>query len=352
MKQAQLKGRVQTVLGIIDAESLGVTLPHEHLLADLSPYFTEPTEARERKLANEPVRLENLYWVKTHCLSCLDDMRLTDENLAIEEALLYKWEGGNTIVELSSIGLGRDPLGIARISKATDLNVIMGAGYYVGLSHPAELATMTEEAIAAEIVRDIMVGINNSEVRAGIIGEIGCSVQLEQGERKVLRACAIAQRQTGAAVNIHPGFSEESALEIIRILEDAGANLSRTVISHVDMFGYSLTTLRRIAEAGCYVEYDTFGHDGIHPPYEGHLLDAPSDMERVRQIFKLIGEGYINHILISSDTCYKHLLVAYGGYGYAHILRDVTRLMRYQGMSKEQIHTLIVENPKRLLAFA
>jgi len=232
MGKEELTGKVQTVLGIINADDLGVTLPHEHLLVNVSTNFVEPTEASEKRLAHEPVSLENLSWVKLHRLNHLDTRLLMDEKLAIKEALLYKGAGGDTIVDLTSISLARDPLGLARIARATGLNVIMGAGYYTEASHSPELATKTEEEITEEIVRDIMVGVGDTGVRAGIIGEIGCSTPLEDSERKVLRASAVAQRRTGAALNIHPSFSEDLVLEIIKILGDTGADLSRTAISH------------------------------------------------------------------------------------------------------------------------
>ncbi len=116
MRQEELTGKVQTALGIINADSLGVTLPHEHLLADLSCYFVEPTEATEKRLTHQPITLENLYWVKLHRENNADNLKLTDEQLAIKEALLYKWARGDTIVELSNIGLFPDPLGLARIA--------------------------------------------------------------------------------------------------------------------------------------------------------------------------------------------------------------------------------------------
>jgi phosphotriesterase-related protein len=352
MRQEELTGKVQTVLGIIDGDSLGVTLPHEHLLTDLAAYFVEPAEASQRKLAHEPVRLENLYWVKPHCQSNVDNMKLTDIQLAIKEAMLYKLAGGDTIVELTNIGLHRDPLGLACIARATGLNIVMGAGYYIGASHPLELATRTEQEIAEEIVRDIMVGVDRTEVRAGVIGEIGCSLPLENGERKVLRASAAAQQETGAALYIHPSPHDDLVLEIIKILGDAGADLSRTIISHVDNFCFSRTTRHGIADAGCYLEYDCFGYPGLFPLYQGRVLDTPSPTQRINDITQLIADGYLDQILISSDTCHKHQLVNYGGYGYAHILRDIVPLMRNKGMSDEQIHTLLVENPKRVLPFA
>ena len=352
MRQGELIGKAQTVLGIIDADSLGVTLPHEHVLGHALVYFVEPTEAGDKKLAHEPVRMDNLCWVRNHCASHMDNMQLTDEQLAIKEIMLFKMAGGDTICDLTcSSSLGRDPLGLTRIARATGVNIIMGAGQYIASSHPPELADMTEEEIAEGIVRDIMVGVGDTGVRAGIIGEIGCSLPLEDSERRVLRACAIAQRRTGAAINIHPSPSDDLALEIIKILDDAGADLGHTVISHVDAWGFSPTTLHTLADAGCYIEYDTFGQPQ-QPPYFGRLLDFSSPVRRIEDIMQLIADGYLNHILVSHDVCFKSNLVTYGGCGYAHIRRDIVPFMRHKGMSDEQINTLLVANPKRALTFA
>jgi len=356
MRQGELTGKAQTVLGIIDADSLGVTLPHEHLLFDGSSLFVEPTEATERRLAHQPITLENLSWVKLH--GNLDNRQLTDEKVAIKEALLYKGAGGDTIVELTPIDMARDPLGLARIARATGLNVVMGSGYYEESSHPPELAAKTEEEITEEIVRDIMVGVGDTGVRAGIIGEIGCGTPLKDSERKVLRASAAAQRRTGVAINIHPSFSEDGVLEIIKILGDNGADLSRTVISHQEYLGIdnNRTIYRKLVDAGCYIEFDTLGH-AIVPLLcddwtEGRLVGKRSEVDRINEIKCLIDEGYLNHILISQDVCIKLHYVTYGGYGYAHILCNVVPWMRRAGISDEQIHTMMVENPKRVLSFA
>ena len=104
-------------------------------------------------------------------------------------------------------------------------------------------------------------------------------------------------------------------------------------------------------DAGCYLEYDSFGFPGL-TPHPGWVTYVPSDSERIKAIIELIANGYIDHILVSSDHCFKHLYVTYGGYGYAYILRDIVPLMRDYGMSGEQIHTLLVENPKRVLSYA
>jgi phosphotriesterase-related protein len=81
-------------------------------------------------------------------------------------------------------------------------------------------------------------------------------------------------------------------------------------------------------------------------------LNLTGDLERVNRIIELIKNGYINQILIGQDVCFKDCLTSYGGFGYAHLLNNVVRLMRAKGLSQEQINTIVVENPKRVLQFA
>jgi phosphotriesterase-related protein len=353
MKEESRKGKVQTVLGLREADSLGITLPHEHLLTDLSTYFVEPAEASQRKRAYESVNIENLGWIKTHRMNNIDDLRLTDEEVAIEEAMFYKKAGGDTIVEVSSKGLCRDPEGLARISRATGLNIVMGSGYYVGASHPPELADKSEGEIAEEITQDILVGVGETGIRAGIIGEIGCTIPLLEGEKKVLRASAIAQQRTGAAISVHPSSRDEIVLEIMDILGEAGADLHHTIICHVNHFGFSRETLCTLTDAGCYIEIDNFGQDAIPFPVFvfGHFLETPSDTQRIDAVIQLIDDGYVKKILISGDRCLKQHLVKYGGYGYEHIIKNVVPWMKLKGISREIIHTIMVENPKEVFSF-
>jgi len=97
----------------------------------MSVYFTEPKEARLKRLAHEPVSFENHSWIQHHSYNSLDNLQLLDDEEIIEEVMHFKNEGGNSVVSLSNVGLARDPLGLVNISRATGLNVIMGAGYYI-----------------------------------------------------------------------------------------------------------------------------------------------------------------------------------------------------------------------------
>lgn len=349
MSSSELTGKAQTVLGTISSERLGVTLPHEHLFVDFSIWQRgcEPTEATANKVFHQPVTLENL-WCIHYGAPNLDNQKLQDEEIAIREASFFKRAGGDTIVDPSNIGLARDPLALAHVSRATGLNVIMGSGYYVAPSHPADMDSKTEEDICAEIVREVTEGVADTRIRAGIIGEIGCSWPLTHNEEKVLRAAANAQRQTGAPLMIHPGRNTSAPLEIIAILSKAGADIGRTVICHIDRTLRQPKDLQKLAETGCYLAYDMCGEEGY---YALSIVDLPNDHQRVNEIMQLINQGYLNQILISQDICTKHRLRRYGGHGYDHILRNMVPVMRVKGMSDEQIHVLLVENPQRLLRF-
>jgi phosphotriesterase-related protein len=352
MKRKDLTGKVQTVLGIVDANSLGTTMVHEHLLHDMEIHFIESDVAGQRSLAHQPVGIDNLWWVRINESKNIDNLKLIDEGLAIKEAMLYNLASGKTLVEVTPPGIyGRDPLGLVHIANATNLNIIMGSGYYAGPSRTPQTSVKTDQEFTDEIIQDIMVGVGHTGVHAGIIGEIHCSASLDETDRNILRCCAIAQQRTGAPLSIHPSPSDNLVMEIMEILRDSGAELRHTIIGHVDLSGFSRNTCHKLAEAGCFLAYDNFGLEGLlQLPGLGRDVEL-NDRQRISDILSLISDGYADHILVSQDLATKHRLTGYGGLGYAHILRDIMPLMRSRGLTDEQEDKLLVENPKRVLSF-
>jgi len=353
MSRQKPSGKVQTVLGTIDAGDIGITLAHEHLLCDSSFRFNEPETATTRALTHAPVSIENLDWIKRNQNRCLDNLKLLNEEQAIAELLRFKKEGGGTVVDMGNIGLHRDPEGLARISRATGVNIIMGAGYYVGPSHPPELASKTMDEITEEIVHDITVGVGDTGIKAGIIGEIGCSYPLKDTEAKVLCAVARAQEATGAPVNIHPGQSQTAPIELIELLRDNGGDIDRTAMSHVEnRHGNDIDLTLELAETGCIIEYDSFGNVQNPIKLPDKIMYGLSDWERIDCIKHLIDHEYLHQILVSHDVFNKTDLRQYGGPGYDHLLTTVVPLMRMKGITDEQIHVILKKNPEHTLQFA
>lgn len=350
MAKSKLSGKIQTVLGTIEPDELGITLAHEHLIADGSCWYIEPASASEKAMTLKPVSIDILWWLRYHFFQNRDDLVISDEQTAIAEVYRFKIAGGNSVVEVSNIGLGRDPQALSRISRATGLNIIMGSGYYTAASLPPDFDKRSEESITEEIVCDITVGVGNTGIRAGLIGEIGCSCPLDPRELKSVKAAARAQQITGANLNIHPGQGEESAMEILNIVEDTGADIKRTTISHIDRAVRNPESRLMLAKRGCNLEYDLFGREGYYP-IARRLIDLPNDAMRINEIMHLIDAGFINQVLISQDTWNKIQLCKYGGWGYDHILRNVVPVMLAKGMTEKQIHTIMVDNPQRTFTF-
>ena len=347
-----LSGKVQTVLGPVDAYEIGMTLPHEHMFTQMSHVAKEPAEAERKAAFYAPVTIEVLGSIRYGSAIVLDNCRLDDVDTAIAEVSLFREAGGGTIVDVTSIGIGRNPEGLVRIARASGVNIVMGSSYYVEENYPSErgVKDKTEDEIADEILGDIFEGVDGTDVRAGVIGEVGCSWPLTATERKVLRASGLAQRRSGAALTIHPGRNSAAPLEIVEVLRDAGADLGRTILGHLDRTIDDPGSLKKLAAAGCILEFDLFGNEGSYAivPLP---VDMPNDNERLRRLQWLIAEGHGKSILISHDIAFKQQWVRYGGHGYAHILANVVPLMRRKGFREEDINAILVDNPRRLLAF-
>ena len=343
-------GKVQTVLGLIDPKDLGMTLTHEHILLDLSPAIEPPEEPAAREFFYKPVSLETLGYIRFYSLPNADNCKLQDIDAAIEELNLYKQHGGNSLVEVSSIGLSRDPVGLARIARATGLNIIMGCSFYVDAVHPPDMENRSEDDLCNEIVRDIAQGPGDTGIRAGIIGEVGCSWPLTHNERKVLRASSRAQQMTGAPLMIHPGRDEYAPEEILEVLGTVGADPKRTIMAHLERTVFERSTLKRIAETGCYLEWDHFGYE--HSYYGNNpKVELPNDSARMDIIAWAISEGYGDQILVAHDVAAKSKLIKYGGHGYFYIFKHIVPRMRARGYSEDDVYRILVRNPASALTF-
>ena len=345
-----MAGKIQTVLGPISPDQLGVTLTHEHMLIDLSVLHEPPEDASGKAAFEAPVSMENVGRIRHYATKNRDNSRLLDVPTAIEEVGFYKQYGGDSLVDATSLGIARDPTGLARISRATGVNIVMGASHYVAHAHPPDMDSRTEDSIVEKIVEDVTVGVDGTGIRSGIIGEVGCSWPLDDNERKVLIASARAQRLTGAPILIHPGRDETAPLQIIEVLAESGADLSRTIMGHLDRTVFMRSTLTRIAEAGCYMEWDLFGRESSYY-WANTAIDMPSDARRMDDIAWIGSQGYGHKVLVAHDVCSKDRLERFGGHGYSYILSHIVPRMLARGFSQEAADRILVDNPRDALTF-
>ena len=350
MQREEMKGKISTVLGFIRPEELGFTLAHEHLVMDFRPACQELPFSSDRHLAMQPLALHNLEWVRKHRFSVLDNLLLLDEQEAIDETILYRNEGGKAIVEVSIPDLGRDPLSLARVSRATGVHVVMGAGYYTSTRcHGERLKKIGVDDLVEEFVTEIRDGVGDTGIRPGVLGELGCIWPLAETEKKVLQAAGRTQKITGIAINIHPGRDPRAPMEILEILVASGADPWHVMMSHTDRTLMTHESRVEVVKTGCSLIYDSIGREGYFDLET--IIDIPNDNYRVNDILKLADEGFSDRIMLSCDVCTKDMRVRYGGHGYVHIPRYFVPLMRRKGVPESVIQDVVVHNPARVLTF-
>ena len=344
MKRDELKGKIQTVLGPIAPETLGRTLMHEHVLCDIRP----PGTRSDNDLGPE-ITLENVWQINYgRGLKRAGRKYMLDlEDIATREVRMMKHEGGDAIVELTCGGLSPDPNGLKRITAGTGVHLIMGCGYYVNDYQEPKNHARTVDDFAAEMVGQVLDGAWGTDVRAGMIGEIGCQAPWTDTEKKVMQAALIAAAETGAAINVHPGRDPDQPQEVADFIRVKGGRPDRVIISHIDRTVFYTKRLERLADTGCVLEWDLFGQESSYYPLAD--IDMPNDAVRLRAIRGLVERGHLAQILISHDICYRSRLVRFGGHGYGHIFANVVPLMRRRGFSDAEVHAILVENPRRLL---
>ncbi|XP_004645242.1 phosphotriesterase-related protein isoform X2 [Octodon degus] len=347
---SSLSGKVQTVSGPVDPSKLGRTLTHEHLTMTFDCCYYPPAPCHET-ISKEPILMKNLFWIQQNPYSHKENLQLHQEREAVKEELLYfKAKGGGAMVENTTTGLQRDVQTLKWLSDQTGVHIISGAGFYVDATHSSETRAMSVEQLTDVLINDILHGADGTTIKCGVIGEIGCSWPLTESERKVLQATAHAQVQLGCPVIIHPGRSPSAPFQIIRILQEAGADISKTVMSHLDRTILDKKELLEFAQLGCYLEYDLFGNEFLNYQYDLDI-DMPDDNKRIRRVRLLVDEGCGDRILMAHDIHTKHRLMKYGGHGYSHILSNIVPKMLFRGITQSALDKILIENPKRWLTF-
>ena len=308
--------RVQTVGGEIDPSELGFTLPHEHT---------------QISLWHVPNRWD--YWELTR-----------DEPTILSELALFKAAGGGTLVDLTSVGVGRDPLWLRRISEQSGLHVVMGCGWYRQAYYPVEalIDRRSVDSLADELVTEVVDGVGDTGIRPGIIGEIGTDKPwMTAQEERVHRAAARASRRTGLAITTHSVMSDVGLLQL-KVFEEEGGDLSRVIIGHADSYP-SLDYYVEIIRRGASVEFDFLGMS--FTPAERH-----GEPRLIELLCELMSRGHADRILLSQDVCHNSQLKRYEGNGYVYLAETFLPRLTQQGVSQGEIETITRSNPARLLA--
>ncbi|MXX46416.1 MAG: hypothetical protein F4Z41_09500 [Acidimicrobiia bacterium] len=302
-------GFITTVTGDVPTEEIGAVLMHEHILCDF------------HRITNDLNQL-------------LDDPDLVSAELGHLEGTPVR-----TVVEMTSVGLGRDLKGLRDIATRTGINIVAGCGWYREPFLPREVFETTSDGLAEILVSEINEGAQDGGVRPGIIGEIGAKrVPMTPAEERVLRAGGFAQLETGVSIYTHASRSTVG-IEQARILIGIGVPAERIVIGHAD----TVPSNRKKYWSELLDMGVTLGFDTIKPdfPYEVGV--------RITGLRWLAERGSLDQVVVSNDISYRSQLRSFGGGGYPYCVTGFIDLLREAGFGDREFQTIFRDTPVRLL---
>ncbi len=318
--------QVHTVSGPVDTADLGQVLMHEHIFVmnpEIQQNHPEEWGSERERVADAVARLTALAGT-----------------------------GVRTIVDPTVLGLGRYIPRIQQIAAQLDLHIIVATGYYTyddlpfyfqyrGPALAAVVGSEVPEPLVDMFVRDIERGIADTGVRAGLLK---CAIDqqgMTAGVERVMRAVAKAHRQTGAPITVHTHAGSRQGSAVAQILGDEGVDPHRVVLAHSGDTT-DIDHLSELADAGFLLGMDRFG-----------VYVEISFEDRARIVIELCRRGYVDRMVLSHDAaCYydaipPELAPMFPQWHYTHIHEEVLPYLQTQGVTNDQIETMLVVNPRR-----
>lgn len=263
------------------------------------------------------------------------DCRLDQYDLICQEMKDLRALGVSNIIEMTNRYMGRNPQFMIDLMRDTGINVMACTGYYQDAFFPEHVAARSVEQLAQEMVDEIVIGIDGTELKAGIIAEIGSSEGvITPLEEKVFIAAARAHIETGRPISTHTSFST-MGLEQLVLLQAHGVDLSRVTVGHCDLKDNHDNILRMI-DLGAYVQFDTIGKNNYYP-----------DEKRIGMLHELRNRGLLNRVMLSMDITRRSHLKANGGNGYDYLLTTFIPQLRQSGFSQADVDTMLRDNPSQ-----
>lgn len=263
------------------------------------------------------------------------DCRLDQYDLICQEMKDLRALGVSNIIEMTNRYMGRNPQFMVDLMRDTGINVMACTGYYQDAFFPEHVAARSVEQLAQEMVDEIVIGIDGTELKAGIIAEIGSSEGvITPLEEKVFIAAARAHIETGRSISTHTSFST-MGVEQLLLLQAHGIDLSRVTVGHCDLKD-NLDNILRMIDLGAYVQFDTIGKNSYYP-----------DEKRIGMLHALRNRGLLNRVMLSMDITRRSHLKANGGNGYDYLLTTFIPQLRQSGFSQADVDTMLRDNPSQ-----
>lgn len=265
------------------------------------------------------------------------DCRLNVLDETIEEFKKLKEKGVANVLDVTNRGMGRNIDYALKVQEESGINIIFSTGYYKEPFLPEEVYRLSEQELKGIMVKEIVEGIDDTKIKAQVIGEIGTSKdKITPIEKMLLSLGARVQEETGKPISTHTTLGT-LGLEQIEILKGNGANLNKVIIGHVDLSG-DIDYILRLIDKGVYVAFDTIGKVNYMP-----------EEKRLLMLKEICSRGLSSRVVMSMDITRKSHLKNRGGLGYSYLLNSFIPFIKENGIAERDIENMIINNAVEIL---
>ncbi len=305
---------INSVLGPLDTADLGFTLMHEHLMVAPAGVLQDYPEL----LGADPM------------------------GRLVSDLKKAKKGGVNTIVDATTLDLGRDVNLLAEASRRSGVNIIACTGWWLDI--PRYFAGVSADQLAGLFIREVEEGISGTDIKAGILKSASDIEGVTPGAENVLRAIARAHRQTGAPIMLHSYSPGQVGKRQLAVLQDEGVDLKRVKLDHSNDTT-DVEYLISLLERGCYLGLDRYPGRNVSP------------LARTRTMKALIDAGYADRLCPSHDRSVLRVLAAnpeiseaerrrLNPHGYLYIKKVVFPQLRDMGVPETILSRLCLDGPR------
>jgi phosphotriesterase-related protein len=321
--------KINTVLGPIDPESLGLTLAHEHIIAGYPGWECDPLA--------RPYNREKMVDV---CLRSLEPAKTC---------------GVNAVIDATPIDLSRDVDVMRNVSEKLQIHIVCSTGRYMESEGKWMYLRQREKSKIGDMktelyegfMKELTYGIGQSGIKPGVIKVASGLNCISPCEEATLRAAAQASKETGTPIITHTEYGTMGP-EQADLLIGEGASPQKIMIGH--MCGNpSLDYQKDVLSRGVYIAFDRFGLDMFVP-----------DQVRIATLIGLLGMGYADRIMMSQDF----IACGYGrggrppeeeikkviNWSFTNIFRNIIPALKKAGISDDQVNAMTIDNPKHFLS--
>ena len=308
---------INSVLGPLDTANLGFTLMHEHLIV-----------ASAGIPQDYPELLGPSYMER------------------IVQGLVQAKEGGiDTIVDTTTLDLGRDVTIMAEAARRSGINIIACSGWWLDV--PRFLTGVTADQYARLFIREIREGIAGTGIKAGILKAASDIMGITPEQMLVLRGIARAHLETGVPIMVHSYSPGQVGRQQLAVLQEEGVDLRRVKMDHSNDTT-DVEYLVWLLDQGCYLGMDR---------YPGYPARMASSLTRTKTMKALIDAGYIDHLCPSHDRAILRIMAAtpevaeeerlrLNPHGYLYIKNVVFHQLLEMGVAEIALKGLCVDGPR------